>query len=145
MICPDPSWARHPTTKGTTLNPPPSRYDYKEQFVGNLNQMATDLHATSVEHGFYDNVKVTHETCGTKILLTVTELSELYEGLRRHPVTESMPDKDCPEFSNEVIEAADAVIRILDYCSWRQLPIGAAIVAKAKFNEGRPYKHGKQV
>jgi NTP pyrophosphatase (non-canonical NTP hydrolase) len=75
-----------------------------------------------------------------KLMLIVSELAEVMEGLRAG----NPPDEKCPEFTNEAIEMADAVIRILDYCERFNVPLVDAILAKHQFNVSRPYKHGKK-
>lgn len=42
------------------------------------------------------------------------------------------------------VELADAVIRIADLCGHLGIDLGEALELKMKYNEGRPYKHGKQ-
>lgn len=69
-----------------------------------------------------------------------SELSEWVEGIRK-PKGEA--DEHCPEFLSVEIEAADVIIRVLDTCEYRGYRIGQAVVAKMKYNAGRPYKHGK--
>lgn len=41
-----------------------------------------------------------------------------------------------------VVELADAVIRIMHLCGELDLPLEDAIIAKMKYNESRPFKHG---
>lgn len=73
-----------------------------------------------------------------KLLLVVSELTELMEGLRKkEPAT-------ITGFTNEEEELADAMIRLMDYAGHYGLDIGGAIQAKMAVNEGRPYRHGKQ-
>ncbi len=67
-----------------------------------------------------------------------SEIGELTEAVRKPG-----PAAKIPGFTLEEEEAADAVIRLLDYAGWRKLRLGAAIVAKMAYNEGRPYLHGK--
>ena len=76
---------------------------------------------------------------GTDLALIHSEISEVCEALRTNGDT---PDEHCPEFKSVEIELADAVIRILDVCQHYRWNIGAAIIAKMKFNETRPYRHG---
>lgn len=42
----------------------------------------------------------------------------------------------------EVVELADAIIRIADYCESLGYDLESAIEAKLKYNEGRSYRHG---
>lgn len=70
--------------------------------------------------------------CAEKIVLMHTELSEAVEGLRK-----GKADEHLPQFSSETVELADALIRIFDYAGARQLPIGAAFVAKMAYNAVR--------
>lgn len=72
-----------------------------------------------------------------KMALVTTETSEAIEGIRK-PVHASIPG-----FDNDTEEQADQIIRILDYCGSRGLPIGECIAAKMAKNEGRPHLHGK--
>ena len=73
-----------------------------------------------------------------KLLLIVSEISELMEGLRATNNIVSLG-----HFTNEEEEAADVMIRLLDYCGRYKLRIGAALMAKMAKNEGRPFLHGK--
>ena len=73
-----------------------------------------------------------------KIMLVVTELAELTEGLRK------AADSSTAGFTNEEEEVADAIIRLLDYAGRYRLRIGDALGAKMAKNEGRPYQHGKR-
>lgn len=53
---------------------------------------------------------------------------------------ESVPAK--PE--GELIELADAVIRIADYCGARGWDLETAVELKMKYNETRSYRHGNK-
>lgn len=44
-----------------------------------------------------------------------------------------------------MIELADAVIRILDYCAYRGWDLENAIKIKMEFNSTRPYRHGGEI
>lgn len=107
-----------------------------------IDVLAERAFDNSEKHGFYDGTKfpMTAETSGSKIALMHSELSEMLEGVRKPG-----PDKHCPEFSNEEVELADLFIRGGDYARAKGLRLAEAIIAKMKFNEGRPYKHGKTI
>ena len=44
--------------------------------------------------------------------------------------------------TNEEEELADICIRIADYCGYRNIDLGAAILAKMDYNATRPHMHG---
>lgn len=79
---------------------------------------------------------------GAKVGLIHTEVSEYMEAIRRPDYKYS---EKIPEFLEEEEEMADAFIRMLDIIGKRKLRVGAAIVAKLKYNkEQRPRLHGKR-
>ena len=69
----------------------------------------------------------------------MSEIAEAVEAVRQPG-----PDHHLPEFSNFIIEEADAIIRVMDTVGKRRMPIGEAVVAKMLFNINRPHKHGKE-
>lgn len=71
------------------------------------------------------------------ILLEHCELSEGVEGMRK-----DLKDDHLPEFPMEVVEQADAFIRMLDLAEKYNWPLAEAILAKMAYNEGRPHMHG---
>jgi hypothetical protein len=85
---------------------------------------------------------------GLKLMLTTSELSEALESVRKN----LGPDSHIPEFSSEEAEVADAIIRLMNYATDRNLRLAEAIVAKNEFNrnrrdhskEGRAETHGKK-
>lgn len=91
------------------------------------------VHSNAVNHGWWE------EDRGTEpLLLMHAEISEAVEALR-----EGNPESlKIPGHSHVAEELADTVIRILDYCGKHDINIGAAVLAKHRYNLGREYRHG---
>lgn len=132
-------------------------------FVQEFNRKAREIHNTAKVKGWYDDGMVKSPL--EAIMLVVSELSEAVEEVRKNnppvyvinhegkPAAIDTVEVPCfvmvdgdkrtwqkPE--GEVMELADAVIRIMDYCAHKQYDLGAAIEVKALYNETRPYRHG---
>lgn len=97
------------------------------------------VHAIALHKGFWQDA----DNKGEKIALMHAELSETLEAIRGEKDGVPVPDKHLPQFSNEVVELADCVIRIFDFCAYFNLPLAEAILAKMEFNAQRPHKHNK--
>ncbi len=111
-----------------------------KKFVNMINELSESLHATSVNHGFWDG----KQNFAEKIALIHSELSEALEAHRNmSPTGEFVPDVHCPEYTNLEIELADAIIRILDLGQGWGMRVAEAVIAKARYNMMREYKHGK--
>lgn len=83
-----------------------------------------------------------------KIALMHSELSEALETIRDGaPIrpNQAMSEKLEKRYTLLEEELADALIRILDFCGHYNLDIGGAVMAKLKYNESRPYKHGREI
>lgn len=113
------------------------RSNYK---VSDLDILARNINEWAKAKGFWVfDVGSSHNLVKTtKVMLVVTELAELVEGLRENN------DDETFGFTNEEEEVADAIIRLLDYAGQYGLRIADAIEAKMEKNEGRPYRHGKE-
>ncbi len=70
---------------------------------------------------------------GEMIALMHSELSECLEGVRK-----SLPDTHLPQYSMELVELADTIIRIFDYAEGHKLgALGPAIMNKMIYNRQR--------
>jgi len=101
-----------------------------------VNEYCDIAYQIAVDKGWHD-ADGQHED-GTKIALMHSELSEALEALRNG----NPPDKHCPEYSSMLVELADTVIRIMNFCGEKNLDLGGAIVDKVEYNKKRPHKHG---
>lgn len=115
-----------------------------------LNELAADIYEWAKTKGFWEvpippvlsqegEAYLARLRKTQKIMLVVTELAELVEGLR----TAEGPSARILGFTYEEEELADAIIRLLDYSGAYGLRVGEALAAKMAHNEGRPWRHGK--
>jgi NTP pyrophosphatase (non-canonical NTP hydrolase) len=90
----------------------------------------------TAENARWDKHPVTGEPLerefGTLIALTHGELSEALEAERK-----DAQDEHLPEIKGVDVELADAVIRIMHIAGKRNIDIGAALVAKLRYNRTR--------
>lgn len=101
-----------------------------------INSLIKKAHQNAVAHGWWEEER----SFGELIALMHSELSEALEYDRKG----NGQSDHIPEFTGVEEELADVVIRIFDYCGRKNLRLGEAVIAKMKFNESRPYKHGKK-
>lgn len=138
-----------------------------------LYRRAMDIHDDNCKRGFYDDIAEIAETVedgdiynqiesmfiNQQILLTITELSEAVEYMRKHgidltldPLTDLKMldlDKRNKIFKDQFKdtfqdEIADTFIRLLDLVGYLDIDIDVWIKAKLEYNRSRPYKHGKK-
>lgn len=74
-------------------------------------------------------------------MMAVGELSEAVDEMRNDMLPIYSKDGK-PQ--GELIEIADCILRLLSYCGHKGYNIEEAINIKMKYNETRPYKHGKK-
>lgn len=103
-----------------------------------IEQLCADSHRIAKEHGFWDNWDTAEEDLhptliDSKLMLIVGEVAEAEDALRR--------GKGDVAFAEEL---ADIMIRTADLAGKLGINLNDAIYAKQKFNETRPYKHGKR-
>ncbi|MCK5019349.1 MAG: hypothetical protein KAS32_19975 [Candidatus Peribacteraceae bacterium] len=101
------------------------------------NILSRGIYANSKAHGFWPDGDRNN---GEAIALAHAELSEALEALRDG----NPPSKKAQGFTQVEEELADCIVRILDLAYGREWDVAGALVAKMKFNVGRPEKHGRK-
>jgi NTP pyrophosphatase (non-canonical NTP hydrolase) len=103
-----------------------------------INQTAQRIHDCAHSKGFYGGNRCPGPPCVhmsgsaiSAIMLVVTELAEAVEAIRK---------SDRVNFREEI---ADATIRLFDLAAAEGIDLAAEMETKMKFNETRPYRHGK--
>lgn len=95
-------------------------------------RLAINIHHLNKKWWTFDDEGKPTRNKGEAIALMHSELSEALEGARK-----DKQDDHIPHLKNEVVELADCIIRILDYCAGFELPIEQALFEKLKYNASR--------
>lgn len=106
---------------------------YAREFAKRLNSVAAEIHTANSR--FYQDIHTgepIQRNPGEMLALIHSEVSEMLEGVRK-----GLPDSHLPDRSTEEVEAADVLIRLLDYCCFRNLDLGGATLAKLAYNATR--------
>lgn len=107
-----------------------------------IQDLVREAHQNALQHGWWDDDR----SVGECIALMHSELSEALEEYRNgYSVTDVRFEKDKEGYDKPegvVIELADVVIRIADFCGRHSLDLATAISMKMEYNKLRPYKHG---
>ncbi len=103
-----------------------------------IKTMQKEAYRISAEHGFHDNDEKV--SFGERIALIHSEASE---ALEEHRVGRMGDWYSGLKPEGVGAELADIIIRVGDMCETYGIDLEAKVVEKMKYNETRPYKHGK--
>lgn len=112
-----------------------------------IREWTREVHTLAAEKGWWSNERTAPELH----MLMVTEIAEATEEARKGsepvyfeksgaPKGMEIPEGEKPE--GELIELADCVIRIMDYCGKKRWNLENAIKIKHEYNKTRPVRHG---
>lgn len=121
------------------------RLDQTIKLVEGMDQLATRIHQTAREHGFWDHEDVYADghpdstampnpsLVPEKLALIHSEVSEVLEAYRLFGKVNAHVEE----------ELADVIIRVLDLAAALGLSMDIAVRNKMRANADRPHKHGK--
>lgn len=99
-----------------------------ESIKTGLNALVNDCHSAARAAGWWDNDR----NNGEMIALMHSELSEMLEADRKDSMDDHLPHRHGIE-----VEAADLLIRLMDFCGGRNLDIAGAYFEKRAYNDQR--------
>lgn len=100
--------------------------------LNNLRDICFNESFNAGWHTDIDTGELKERNKGEMISLIHSEVSEMLEGERKNLMDDKLPHRVMVE-----VEAADAIIRILDYCGRWGYDVGGALVEKIEFNQSR--------
>ena len=104
-----------------------------------ITELVKRAHGYAFINGFYED-GITLALRPEKIALMHSELSEALEAIRKP----EKRDDHLPELDPVGVELADCCIRTFDFCGAYGIDLEKCILEKMKYNQSRPWKHGKK-
>lgn len=103
-----------------------------------IKVISDKVHANALAKGWWDN----GDRPPLEVhMLIVSEIAEATEEVRKG-TSPLYFEGDTNKPAGELIELADAMIRIMDYCAQKGWDLGNAIKLKHEYNLTREYRHG---
>jgi NTP pyrophosphatase (non-canonical NTP hydrolase) len=105
--------------------------------MASIREWQSLVHEAAKLKGWYEG---TPRSAVENHMLMVSELAEATEAVRKGQPEIWFHDDGKPD--GELVELADVVIRILDYCEYHDWDLEGAMALKHAFNQTRPHRHG---
>ena len=108
-------------------------------FLEAWSDFAREVYDTAESKGWHEESSGNLYVEATKLALIGVEVSESIQKLREgNPLDEKI---QMPAVS---VELADVIIRVMDLDIDMFYNLGRAVIAKARYNKTRPYKHNRR-
>lgn len=104
-----------------------------------INDVVQEIGKYNDENGWHENWHLPE-----KLMMTVTELAEAQEELRKegHFTDQEYYNPGSLKPEGFAVEIADAVIRLMDICYVEGIDLEYMLLIKNKYNKTRGYRHG---
>lgn len=125
--------------------PQPTRVPKDFDFTHlNIRQVVEIMARINQEHGFEKSYPDALEAVHRSLLLVVGEVCEAQEEVRSGHAPDEIYAGEGGKPEGFPIEIADTVIRLFNLCAQLRIDLQHALEMKAKYNDIRPFKHGRQ-
>lgn len=110
------------------------------KFIEAMDEKQAEIHQLAKTKGWYETTRTPVEMH----MLFVSEIAEATEAVRNgeKPIHYKIIDGIMSKPDGELVELADAVIRIMDYFAAQGVSLADTIELKHEFNKTRPHRHG---
>lgn len=115
--------------------------------VSDLSALIAEAAGNAQAHGWHEvsGKEATNKDINEKLLLIISEVVEAMDELR------AGKDKHACSIDDETgkpegfgVELADVAVRLFDLCGWLGIDLTYLINLKMRYNDTRPYRHGKE-
>lgn len=128
---------------GDTLLPGTLDAEDISYVINSCYRLQSAIAANNFEKGWRDP-EAPHRNFGELISLIHSETSEALEAFRDGDDYTEISYEDDGKPVGVASELADVIIRVLDMADEMNIPVIEAVIAKHRYNQTRPYRHGNK-